>query len=84
MAKLIGTQRDYTTGEAARICRCSIQTIIRCVDRGVIEGYCALGSAHRRISSENLFKYMKENNIPLDNFPKKDILKNSLEYRARK
>ena len=84
MAKLIGTQRDYTTGEAARICRCSIQTIIRCVDRGVIEGYCALGSAHRRIPSMTLFRYMENNNIPLDNFPEKDLPKDNLEYRARK
>ena len=32
MAKSIGTRRDYTTGEAARICRCSIQTTIRRFD----------------------------------------------------
>lgn len=78
------SQRDYTTGEAARICGCSQQTIIRCIDEGIIQGYYLPGSTHRRIPSMNLFEYMKENNIPMENFPKKDLPKGSLEHRAKK
>ncbi|MDP2860332.1 MAG: hypothetical protein Q8N98_01300 [bacterium] len=76
-------QIAYTTGEASKICMCSQQTIIRCLDKGIIEGFYVSDSRHRRISSEGLFKYMKDNNIPLDNFPEKDLPKNNLEYRAK-
>lgn len=76
-------QRDYTTGEAAKICRCSIWTIIKCVDEGIIQGYYLPASTHRRIPSENLFRYMKENNIPMGNFPEEDLSRSSLECRAK-
>jgi len=56
----------YTTGEAAEICKVSQQTIIRCFDTGRLEGFRVPGSKFRRIPRENLIKFMKENNIPLD------------------
>lgn len=57
----------FTTGEAAEICRVSQQTIIRCFDSGRLEGFRIPGSRFRRIPRESLIKFMKSNNIPLDN-----------------
>jgi len=56
----------FTTGEAAEICRVSQQTIIRCFDSGRLEGFRVPGSKFRRIPRQSLIKFMKENNIPLD------------------
>jgi excisionase family DNA binding protein len=56
-----------TTGEAAEICKVSQQTIIRCFDAGRLEGFRIPGSKFRRIPRLSLIKFMKENNIPLDN-----------------
>ncbi len=56
----------FTTGEAAEVCRVSQQTIIRCFDSGRLEGFRVPGSKFRRIPRQNLIKFMKENNIPLD------------------
>ena len=56
----------FTTGEAAEICRVSQQTIIRCFDAGRLEGFRVPGSKFRRIPRQNLIKFMKDNNIPLD------------------
>ena len=58
----------FTTGEAARICKISQQTIIRCFDAGKLQGFKVPGSKFRRIPRESLIKFMKENNIPLDEF----------------
>ena len=55
----------FTTGEAARICKVSQQTIIRCFDSGRLEGFRVPGSKFRRIPHQSLLKFMKENNIPL-------------------
>lgn len=66
----------YSTGEAAKICRVSQQTIIRCFDSGKLEGFYVPGSRFRRIPRENLVKFMKENSIPLTNLDssKKKVL----------
>jgi len=56
----------FTTGEAAKICKVSQQTIIRCFDAGRLEGFRIPGSRFRRIPRQSLIKFMKENNIPLD------------------
>ncbi len=56
----------FTTGEAAKICKVSQQTIIRCFDSGQLKGFRVPGSRFRRIPRELLFKFMKENGIPTD------------------
>jgi len=56
----------FTTGEAAKICKVSQQTIIRCFDAGRVEGFRVPGSRFRRIPRQSLIKFMKENNIPFD------------------
>lgn len=60
------TKTVYTTGEAARICKVSQQTIIRCFDSGQLKGFRVPGSKFRRIPRDILFKFMKENGIPTD------------------
>ncbi len=57
----------YSTGEAAEICKVSQQTIIRCFDSGRLQGFRVPGSRFRRIPRESLIKFMKDNDIPLDN-----------------
>ncbi len=66
----------FTTGEAAEICRVSQQTIIRCFDSGRLRGFRVPGSKFRRIPRQNLIKFMRDNNIPLDNLDsgKKKVL----------
>ena len=56
----------FTTGEAAKICNVSQQTIIRCFDSGQLKGFRVPGSRFRRIPRDVLFKFMKENGIPTD------------------
>jgi excisionase family DNA binding protein len=56
----------FTTGEAAKICKVSQQTIIRCFDSGQLKGFRVPGSRFRRIPREALFRFMRENNIPTD------------------
>ena len=56
----------FTTGEAAKICKVSQQTIIRCFDSGQLKGFRVPGSRFRRIPRELLFSFMKENGIPTD------------------
>jgi excisionase family DNA binding protein len=56
----------FTTGEAAKICKVSQQTIIRCFDSGQLRGFRVPGSRFRRIPREALYRFMKENSIPTD------------------
>ncbi|MGC1273482.1 MAG: response regulator [Planctomycetaceae bacterium] len=56
----------FTTGEAAKICKVSQQTIIRCFDSGQLKGFRVPGSRFRRIPRDVLYKFMKVNGIPTD------------------
>jgi excisionase family DNA binding protein len=56
----------FTTGEAAKVCKVSQQTIIRCFDNGQLKGFRVPGSKFRRIPRESLYKFMKDNGIPTD------------------
>jgi Response regulators consisting of a CheY-like receiver domain and a winged-helix DNA-binding domain len=56
----------FTTGEAAKICKVSQQTIIRCFDSGQLKGFRVPGSRFRRIPRDVLYKFMKDNQIPTD------------------
>ena len=60
----------FTTGEAAKICRLSQLTIIRCFDKGMLRGFKVPGSRFRRIPKENLEKFMMDNGLPMDLLPK--------------
>ena len=56
----------FTTGEAAKICKVSQQTIIRCFDSGQLRGFRVPGSRFRRIPRDVLYRFLKENGIPTD------------------
>ena len=56
----------FTTGEAAKVCKVSQQTIIRCFDSGQLKGFRVPGSRFRRIPRNELYSFMKENDIPTD------------------
>src|SRR5688572_21112910 len=60
------TKTVFTTGEAAKICKVSQQTIIRCFDNGSLKGFRVPGSRFRRIPRDALFSFMRENGIPTD------------------
>jgi len=56
----------FTTGEVAKICNVSQQTIIRCFDSGRLKGFRVPGSKFRRIPLECLRTFMRENDIPFE------------------
>ena len=62
----MATKTVFTTGEAAKICKVSQQTIIRCFDSGQLKGFRVPGSRFRRIPREQLFIFMRDNGIPTD------------------
>ena len=61
-------KKVFTTGEAARVCKVSQQTIIRCFDNGQLEGFRVPGSKFRRIPRDKLIAFMRNNGIPTDDF----------------
>lgn len=62
----MATKTVFTTGEAAKICKVSQQTIIRCFDSGQLKGFRVPGSRFRRIPRDQLFVFMRDNGIPTD------------------
>lgn len=56
----------FTTGEAANLCKISQQTIIRCFDNGRLHGFRVPGSRFRRIPREELIRFMRSNEIPIE------------------
>jgi excisionase family DNA binding protein len=63
---MTSTKTVFTTGEAARICKVSQQTIIRCFDNGTLKGFRVPGSRFRRIPRDQLISFMRDNGIPTD------------------
>ena len=65
----------FTTGEAAKICRLSLQVIIRHFDDGKITGFRvpprnpAKQGGHRRIPRATLEKFMDKYGLPKDLLP---------------
>jgi len=60
----------FTTGEAAELCNVSQQTIIRCFDKGRLNGFRVPGSRFRRIPRDDLIVFMKANGMPVDGLGK--------------
>ena len=61
----IRTSPVLTTGDVAKLCRCSMRTVARWVDSGQLKGYHIPGSQDRRILRESLIRFLKKNNMPL-------------------
>ena len=66
-------KKVFTTGEAAQVCKVSQQTIIRCFDSGRLNGFRVPGSRFRRMPREEIMRFMRSNDIPLE------ILESSLK-----
>ncbi|RMH28709.1 MAG: response regulator [Planctomycetota bacterium] len=62
----LASKSVFTTGEAAKLCNVSQQTIIRCFDSGRLEGFRVPGSRFRRIPRAELIRFMQKNGIPTD------------------
>ena len=62
----LASKAVFTTGEAARVCGVSQQTIIRCFDAGRVEGFRVPGSKFRRIPREALLRFMSDNGMSTD------------------
>ena len=62
----LSAKRVFTTGEAASVCKVSQQTISRCFDSGRLTGFRVPGSKFRRIPRDELIRFMRANNIPLE------------------
>lgn len=65
-------KKHYTTGEAAKLCDVSQQTIIRCFDAGLLGGFKVPGSKFRRIGRLSLLAFALEHGIPIDEFGELD------------
>lgn len=55
-----------TTGEVAKICNVAPRTVSKWFDSGKLRGYRIPGSKDRRIPLEQLIRFMKAHQIPLD------------------
>ena len=60
------SDKVFTSGEVARICGVSPDTVSRWFDVGHIEGYRLGPGGDRRIPFQNLRKFMLQHGIPLD------------------
>lgn len=54
-----------TTGMAAAICKVAPRTVSKWFDRGWIKGHRIPGSTDRRISRDELLRFLKEHNMPV-------------------
>ena len=55
-----------TTGEVAKICNVAPRTVSKWFDTGVLKGYRIPGSKDRRIPLNQLIRFMKQHNMPLN------------------
>lgn len=53
-----------TTGEAARICGVNFRTVLRWIERGLLEAYKLPGRGDRRVLRSELQRFMLEHGIP--------------------
>ena len=55
-----------TTGEVVRICKVAPRTVTKWFDSGQLRGYRIPGSKDRRIPLNQLVRFMRQNNMPLE------------------
>ncbi|MBI3286099.1 MAG: response regulator [Burkholderiales bacterium] len=53
-----------TTGEAARLCGVNFRTVLRWIERGLLQAYKLPGRGDHRVPVEELRRFMRENGIP--------------------
>ena len=64
--ELYDIERNYTTGDVAKICRVSMTTARKWFYNGIIKGFKVPGSRFIRIPNKSLIGFMEDNGIPSD------------------
>lgn len=59
-------KRVFTTGEVARFCHVTINTVVKWFETGEMKGYKIPQSGARRVPREELVKFMRRNGFPLN------------------
>ncbi len=59
-----------STGQVARLCDVSLQTVIRWVDGGLLPGHRIPGSEHRRIYRSDFIKFLVDHKMDRVEVPK--------------
>jgi len=57
-------KKAFTTGEVAKLCNVTINTVVKWFETGQLKGYKVPSSGARRIPREELIKFMKKHGIP--------------------
>src|SRR5881398_754031 len=73
----------FTTGEAAKVCKVSQQTIIRCFDNGQLKGFRVPGSRFRRIPREALYSGKRKILLVDDDVELVELIGDVLELDGR-
>jgi len=66
VASMAKQKSVLTTGEIARICSVAPRTVSKWFDTGQLRGYRIPGSRDRRVPIEQLIRFMRAHNIPLN------------------
>ena len=64
----MGRKKVFTTGQVAKICNVTTQTVTKWIDTERLPGYRIPGSRARRVTRENLKKFVESHNVPTDYF----------------
>ena len=59
-------KKSFTTGNIARICRVTINTVVKWFDSGELKGYRIPSSRARRVKRKDLLAFMKKHDFPMD------------------
>ncbi|UCF34646.1 MAG: response regulator [Phycisphaerales bacterium] len=66
-------KRVLTTGEVAKICSVAPRTVSKWFDQGHLRGYRIPGSKDRRIPLDQLVRFMRLHNIPLNGLDQEEL-----------
>ncbi len=58
-------KKVYTTGQVAHLCHVATRTVAKWFDTGKLKGYRIPGSQDRRIPTEQLMRFLRENDMPM-------------------
>jgi excisionase family DNA binding protein len=59
-------KRVLTTGDVARLCHVTINTVVKWAETGELKGFKIPGSGARRFTREEVIGFMKKYNFPID------------------
>jgi excisionase family DNA binding protein len=66
-------KRVLTTGQVAKICNVAPRTVSKWFDQGHLRGYRIPGSKDRRIPLDQLIRFMRVHNIPLNGLDQEEL-----------